>query len=230
MASLRAGAARTLITPPLGLKTMGFASRVGLIESIESDLTVSALVLADGREKIAIIAIDLCMSPQHVVNELRGRVADAIGTQPTHVMLNYNHTHSAPAFPGWLPEPPEQDALLQAYQDMMLARVVEAAARANDRLQPARIAAGFGQCHIGVQRREKRADGFVFLGEVPDGEIDPAVGVMRVDDLDGNPIAVTCSYGCHTVVVGPRDLSASPDFPGAARETIEQLLGGTALF
>ena len=115
MASLRAGAARTLITPPLGLKTMGFASRVGLIESIESDLTVSALVLADGREKIAIIAIDLCMSPQHVVSELRGRVADAIGTQPTHVMLNYNHTHSAPAFPGWLPEPPEQDALLQAY-------------------------------------------------------------------------------------------------------------------
>jgi len=230
MAKLRAGAARTLITPLLGLKTMGFASRVGLIESIESDLTVSALVLADGREKIAIIAIDLCMSPQHVVSELRGRVADAIGTQPTHVMLNYNHTHSAPAFPGWLPEPPEQDALLQAYQDMMLARVVEVAARANDRLQPARIAAGFGQSHIGVQRREKRADGFVFLGEVPDGEIDPAVGVMRVDDLNGKPIAVTCSYGCHTVVVGPRDLSASPDFPGAARDTIEQLMGGTALF
>ena len=81
-----------------------------------------------------------------------------------------------------------------------------------------------------VQRREKRADGFVFMGEVPDGEIDPAVGVMRVDDLNGKPIAVTCSYGCHTVVVGPRDLSASPDFPGAARDTIEQLMGGTALF
>ncbi|MCA1553555.1 MAG: hypothetical protein LC737_04170, partial [Chloroflexi bacterium] len=149
---------------------------------------------------------------------------------PSHVMLNYNHTHSAPAFPEWLPEPPEQRGQLMAYQSEMMARVVEAAVTANETLQPARIAAGFGESHIGVQRREKRADGFVFLGEVPDGETDPAVGVLRVDDLDGKPLAVTCSYGCHTVVVGPRDLSASPDFPGAARDTIEKLLGGTSLF
>jgi neutral ceramidase len=230
VSTLYAGAGRALITPPLGLKTMGFASRIGLIERVESDLSATALVLGDGTTKVVLIAIDLCMSPMHVVAELRRRVAEATGTRPSHVMLNYNHTHSAPAFPGWLPEPAEQDARLRTYQDVMMARVVEAAAQANDRLQPARIAAGFGQSQIGVQRRERRADGFVFLGEVPDGEMDPAVGVLRVDALDGQPIALTCSYGCHTGVVGPRDLSASPDFPGAARESMEKLLGGTALF
>ena len=230
MATLYAGAARTSINPPLGLKTMGFASRVGVIESIESDLTATALVLSDRNTKVVIIALDLCMSPLAVVNELRRRVAEAVGTRATHVMLNYSHTHSAPAFPGWLPEPPEQDARMRAYQDMMLARVVEAAVQADGNLRPARVAAGFGHSLIGVQRREKRADGFVFLGEVPGGEMDPAVGVIRVDDLEGQPIAVTCSYGCHTVVVGPRDLSASPDFPGAAREAMEKMLGGTALF
>jgi hypothetical protein len=70
----------------------------------------------------------------------------------------------------------------------------------------------------------------VFLGEVPDAPIDPAVGVIRVDDMDGNPIAILFSYGCHTVTVGPRSLVASPDFPGAAREVIERTIGGTALF
>jgi hypothetical protein len=228
---------------------MGFSSRVGLIESIESDLSATCLVLANepsataqkavgphphaaegGPTKVAIIAIDLCMSPLHVVNTLRQRIADAIGTQPSHVMLNYNHTHSAPAFPEWLPEPPEQRAPLMFYQSELMTRVVESAVHANAALQPARIGAGFGASHIGVQRREKRADGFVFLGEVPEGEMDPAVGVIRVDDLQGDPIAVTCSYGCHTVVVGPRDLSASPDFPGATRDTIEKVVGGTSLF
>lgn len=244
-----------MINPPLGLRTMGFSSRVGFIESIESDLTATALVLAGdmgpaasrraalGRPhghagdmellantKIAIIALDIAMSPMATVNRLRRRVAEALGTGVSHVMLNYSHTHSAPAFPGWLPEAPEQLAQLQAYEEIMMASVVEAARAANDALQPARIAAGWGHSEIGVQRREKRADGFVFLGEVPDGEIDPAVGLIRVDDLAGNPIAITCSYGCHTVVVGPRDLSASPDFPGATRAAIEKLLGGQSLF
>lgn len=236
MAKLVAGVGRVVVNPPLGLRTMGFSSRVGFIENIESDLTVTCLVLACEAEPdgdgapVAIIAVDAAMSPRERVEQLRARVAEAIGSEPSHVMLNYSHTHSAPAFPGWLAETPEQEALLRAYEARLMDAVVEAARKAHGALQPARIAAGWGQSEIGVQRREKRADGFVFLGEVPDGEFDPAVGVMRVDDLRGAPLAITCSYGCHTVVVGPRDLSASPDFPGATRTTLEKILGGEALF
>ena len=73
-------------------------------------------------------------------------------------------------------------------------------------------------------------DGLVFLGEVPDGETDPAVGVLRVDNLEGHAIATLCSLGCHTVVVGPRDQAASADFPGPARTVIESTSGGLALF
>ena len=43
---LLAGAARTTINPPLGIRTMGFSSRVGFVESIASDLTATSLVLA----------------------------------------------------------------------------------------------------------------------------------------------------------------------------------------
>jgi hypothetical protein len=97
-------------------------------------------------------------------------------------------------------------------------------------LEPARIAAGEGESRVGIQRRETGPDGYVFLGEVPDGPIDPAVGVLRVDRLDGSPIAVMGAYGCHTVVVGPRAQVASPDFPGPMRELVEDALGGTAVF
>src|SRR5581483_6360007 len=106
----------------------------------------------------------------------------------------------------------------------------ESAARARASLKLARVAAGWGESAIGINRRELGPDGLVFLGEVPDGETDPAVGVVRVDDLAGQPIATLCSLGCHTVVVGPRDQAASPDFPGPARRVIESTLGGLALF
>jgi hypothetical protein len=48
--------------------------------------------------------------------------------------------------------------------------------------------------------------------------------------MDGESIATLFSYGCHPVVMGPRAHVASADFPGAARDVVEQSLGGLSLF
>ena len=68
------------------------------------------------------------------------------------------------------------------------------------------------------------------LGEVPDHPIDPSVGVVRVDDLDGSPIAIAFRYSAHPVTVGGRSTVASTDYPGPARDVLERSLGGLALF
>jgi hypothetical protein len=60
--------------------------------------------------------------------------------------------------------------------------------------------------------------------------VDRDVGVLRVDDLAGKPIATVFSAGCHTVVLGPRTLSLSPDFIGRARAIIESATGAPSLF
>jgi len=227
---LYAGAARRVINPPLGIKTMGFSPREGVVQAIESDLTATALVLSNGNVKVAIVALDLCGLPLTTCSTLRRRIGQAICTPTSHVMLNFNHTHSAPAFPEWVPDTPEQIALQKDYQRDLLGRVVEAATKADQQLQEARLGAGWGECNIGIYRREVGPDGKLFVGEVPEVPIDPAVGVIRVDDLKGRPIATLFSYGCHTVVVGPRSLAASPDFPGPARKLIETSQGGLSLF
>ena len=100
---------------------------------------------------------------------------------------------------------------------------------ADARLQPARIGCGWGESTIGVYRRELRDARWV-LGEVPEHPIDPSVGVIRVDDLDGNPIALLFRYSAHPVTVGGRSAVASADYPGPAREVLERNLGGLALF
>lgn len=227
--TLYAGVARRVINPPIGTGKIGMRLFGDPIQAIESDLTGTVLVLGDGETKLALIATDLCVIHPPAVNALRQKVADALGIPRSHVMFNLSHNHSAPALPDYIPDPPEQKRLKTIYQEKLGAWLVEAATEAAQKLQPTRIGAGWGESHIGIYRREMR-DGRDVLGEVPGHPIDPSVGVIRVDDLDGNAMAVVFSYGCHPVTVGPRSMVASTDFPGPARDVVERTLGGTALF
>ncbi|MFO1096379.1 MAG: hypothetical protein U0992_24200 [Planctomycetaceae bacterium] len=56
------------------------------------------------------------------------------------------------------------------------------------------------------------------------------IDVVRIDDLAGKPIAVVMSASCHTIVLGPKTLSYSPDYIGPARELIEPAIGAPSLF
>ncbi|MET0772373.1 MAG: hypothetical protein ABWZ82_04755 [Candidatus Limnocylindrales bacterium] len=222
--------ARRSVNPPRGIRTAGFSSREHVVEGIDEELSVTVLVLEGMGRRVCIAAMDLCMVPQDIAMAWRLAMADAIGTQASHVLINLSHTHSAGALLRLQPEFVEQAELMGGYERMLGERLVDAAGAAAAALQPARVGAGSGQSRIGVQRRERDADGSTILGEVPDGPIDTVVGVVRVDDLDGHPIATLAAYGCHTVAVGPRSRLASPDFPGPMRRMVETTLGGTCLF
>lgn len=200
------------------------------MQKIESDLTATALVLSDGRVKIVIIATDTGWMELGVITRLRESVAEVTGTAVSHVMINLNHTHSSPSMPEWYPDNKDQISLQSNYQENLCRWITNAAQEANERQIPARIGAGWGDSHIGVYRRETDSNGEIFLGEAPNHPTDSAVGVLRVDDMDGHTIATVFSYGCHPVTIGPKSMVASPDFPGAARKLIENTFGGKSLF
>ncbi|HET6443258.1 MAG TPA: hypothetical protein VFI27_01655 [candidate division Zixibacteria bacterium] len=228
--TLYAGASRRVINPRLGTSKAGLRLFADPIQAIESDLTGSALVLSNGVTKVVILAIDLCVVSLQEAMDIRSQVAEALKVPSSCVMLNLSHNHSSPALPGWLMDTPEQLRLKEAYKKQLTRWLVEAAIEADEKQVPARIAADRGESFIGVYRRESGPDGRDVLGEVPDHPIDPTVGVIRVDGLDGNPIATLFSYGCHPVTVGPRSMVASTDFPGPARDIVERSLGGIAIF
>ena len=233
---LCAGAARRAVNPPLGTRQTGFRLFGNPVQAIESDLTATALVLGDGSTKVvvigidlSIVGIDLSLRSQRPAQEMRVRVADALDIPVSHVLLNTSHAHSGVALPDYMPDTAEQMALKQRYRDSLIRGLVEAAVEADERLRPARIGCSWGESTIGVYRRETR-DGRDVLGEVPDHPVDTSVGVIRVDDLDGNPIAVAFRYSCHPVTMGPRSVVVSSDFPGVARSVVEHSIGGLALF
>jgi hypothetical protein len=229
--TLQAGAARRVINPRLGTGKPGLRLFGDPIQSIESDLTATVLVLGDGHVKLAIIAADLCIASTAESADLRDGVAGALGIPRSHVMLNLSHAHSSPALPGfmWMTDLPDEAGFKQRYRDDLARWLVEAAVEADAARQPARIGTGWGKSTIGVYRREVR-NGQDFLGEDTEHPIDTSVGVIRVDDLDARPIAVLFRYSAHPVTVGPRSVVASTDYPGPAREVVERCLGGLSLF
>ncbi len=170
---LHAGAARRVINPPLGTRQTGFRLFGNPVQAIESDLTATALVLSNETTTVvvigidlSIIGIDLSMRGLRPAQEIRMRIATALGTPVSHVLLNTSHTHAGVALPDFSPDTPEQMTLKERYRESLMRLLVEAAVEAKEVLQPARIGCGWGESRIAVYRREVR-DGRDVLGEVP---------------------------------------------------------------
>jgi neutral ceramidase len=228
--ALSAGVARRNInarpgTPKFGLRLFGEP-----IQGYESDLTATALVLANSETKLAIIALDLIVFFNPLADQVRQDVADRLGIPRSHVLINFSHDHSTPAQLSYRATTPESQRFAALYEQELHALILEAMEEADGNLLPVRVAAGRGEAKIGVYRRETSPNGHDVLGEVPDRDIDHSVSVVRIDDLQGQPVAILFSYGCHPVAVGPRCFLGSSDFPGAAREMVERVMGGKALF
>jgi hypothetical protein len=61
--------------------------------------------------------------------------------------------------------------------------------------------------------------------------IDPQVGVLRVEELEGRKtIATLFNFTGHPVIVGSTNMQLSGEYPGAASRGVENLLGGVAIF
>jgi neutral ceramidase len=225
MEPLHASAAQAVITPPLGIDLTGFGGRPGPASTVHDDLYVRALVLAQGEARVAIVTLDVLGLAPELVATIRSLVASRTGVPASHLLLNCSHTHAGPATMT-LRGLGERDA---AYEDVLGRTVAGAVAMAADRLEPARLALGRGAAHVGINRRQRLADGRTVLGENPMGTYDPSVPVLRVDGADGRPIAVAFSHATHPVILGSENTGLSADLPGPAVAFVRQSrVGGAA--
>jgi IS1 family transposase len=68
-----------------------------------------------------------------------------------------------------------------------------------------------------------------FYGGIATLDGGSTVGVIRVDDRSGKPIAILVNYACHPVVFGPDNLRYSADYPGAMARTVDSALAGSPI-
>jgi hypothetical protein len=166
-----------------------------------------------------------------------------------HVLQCSTHTHAGHAptgmviggpnkAPDWTRRPVAPDKVIdwrglssdpwyaKAEQDI-IAAIGEALRQAF----PARVACGRGEfesVYMAHNRRLVTDKGVTMLWEnpnrLPTKPLDPTVGILRVEDLDGKTRAVAVSYACHPVALMGAGI-VSRDYPGAMTDAIEQELG-----
>jgi len=229
---LHVGVGRATITPPIGVDLMGYSRRSRPSTGIHMDMFATALVATANGKTVAILDCDLTYLHPPLVDEIRDAIAGYLGTQRSHVLVNCTHSHSAPTSSpvkiGGEQDRvrPEEDAYIRSLPHLLLSAVMQA----NTTKRPARIAAGHGRIEFSTNRREKLADGRTVLGINHNGPVDHAVGVVRIDSMDGRPLAAVVNFTCHPIFAGSASRLISPDFPGPMRRTVERETGASCLF
>lgn len=228
---LTAGAAGRAIQVEPGLPGAGLRLWSEPFLGQETPLEVRSIVATSRGETVVLLGNDVLTVPDPLAQRVREVAAAAAGTKPSHVLVNASHAHSVPPLPGYpLTDPSDDRAAVARWGEQFVLAVETATREAANARRPARLGWGWGSTPIGVYRRQFDEQGHDHLGEVPERPIDRSVGVVRVDDLDGQPIAVLFSASCHAVLHGPVPRETSSDYPGAARGVVERNLGTFGLF
>jgi neutral ceramidase len=225
--SLRAGVARTDITPTGSVLQWGYESRKTPATGTLDPLYARVLVLEAGKTRLALVTVDLGRSfGPASLQQLRDSARASSGI--SCLLVAASHTHSAPEVRDDYPQGPP------AWEQEALVRIEKAIGEATKGMQDARIGTGTGSVYVAHNRLRTEPDGSVTwfernLTHVPTSPVDPTVSVIRIDRADGTPIAVLTNYACHPVVFGPDNLRYSADFPAVMNSTVEHEIAGGVL-
>lgn len=230
---LRAAVTKIDLTPETPKNLLGYQARLstGVLDRIHHRI----LALDDGHRQFVLVSSEFCvMSPAHY-DRMAARLQREFGLAPQDFWWTLTHTHSAPecGSPGlpavFMAERYEHhtDAEYAQFVDDALVRGVRDAL---SRLEPVRLAVGWGHSNANINRRARNVAGRTTLGMNPDGPVDRRIGLLRFDRPDGSPLAVVANYPIHGTVLGPKSTLVSGDAPGVVSNYVEGQIGALTLF
>lgn len=223
--SFQAGAARAVITPPVGTCLYGYRPD-WKSTLLHDDLTLTAAAFRQGGQSALLMTVEVGDIDTGLCDEMRGAIAQATGVPQAHILISATHTHSAPnvsGVEGWggIDRP--------YYEGILLPAAVQAASEAVGNLRPAQIAVGTTHSDVGVNRRQILPDGSVTFGQNPFGCYDPEMTVVTLRGTDGKGILNLIHYGCHGTAAGcNREITR--DWSGVMIDRVETETGVLTAF
>jgi hypothetical protein len=213
-AGLRAGAAKVDITD----RAVGPVNDPCFAKALvlRNDETMAVLVTVD-----AVAIGEIGRIGSGFLAEVRSQLERDAGIPPSSVLVNASHCHGI-------------------VRGDLAPLVVQVVKEAMTNLVLVKVGAGTGhEDRISENRRLKLKDGSEVdmrraYAMPPDesvagvGPIDPQIGLLRLDRMDGSPLAVLYNFACHPIM-NPPSKGNSADFPGFASRLIEESLGGDAV-
>ncbi len=148
--------------------------------------------------------------------DLRARISAATGVPRSGILICCTHTHSGPAMKL------SRKALVtvnEVWRAEAFNRIVILAGDLPHRLQSARFAHG-----------STRVPGIGYNRQDGSHAVDDELVAMTLESTSGEAIAAVVNYAAHAVVLGPRNLLLSADYPGAVARQLKDTRGGIGMF
>jgi neutral ceramidase len=219
----RAAAAKRDITPKEPMPMWGYGARHAALSTGALDpLYATALVIAAGTNKLAIVGLDLGRSPaEKSLQRIRARIQADAGID--YSLIAGSHTHHGPVLE--LSDEAGKgkakfDGAIRYYRELEEG-IVGAVVEANSRLIPARLVTGSVKLDGFNRNRHTK---------IEPKPTDRDLALMRFDDLSGKPIALVVNFAAHPTMVPGETLKFSADYVGAMKAAVEKELGATTIF
>ena len=214
---LLAGVARVEITNPNAFPANDSLYVKAL--AIKNDLTTAVIITLD-----AVAIGEIGHIGNDYLGKVRARLQKELNIAPESVIVNASHCHG----------------IVCADVDV---KTFEAVKAASEHLVPVKIGVGVGhETRVSENRRLRLKNGkeadvrHAYSMPADDevagvGPIDPQIGVLRLDKLDGQTLAVVYNFACHPIMGVPNGGNTA-DIIGFASRVIENNLseGTVALF
>jgi hypothetical protein len=224
-APLKAGFARTDVTPKLGVRLGGYGVKERPAEEILDCLHATAMVLEQDGKSAAIINLDWICIEEDVVQVIREGASRKTGIAPQNITVAATHSHSVPNtlnFWGWGDRE-------QEYMDSVIPKIIESVETAKSNLREVEVGFATTECLAGVNRRRiEENNGFAFCAD-PSGSFDPTMTVIRFKDKSGVDAGILVHYGAHGTAMGVNRL-VSRDWCGVMKDRIESQFPALTVF
>jgi len=231
---LRAGVAKDVITPPIGIPLAGYAFEKKASIGIHDELYARAVVLEQGTTRAALVICDVLGFERPTVQKIRTMVEQTTGIPQQNVVVAATHTHSGPV---GLFEGKEYRGVLsvgglfqhdnasytgdkfdQSLVDILIRKIAGTITSAAQHMQEVRVGTLSGTVEdIGKNRID------------PAYANDPEVAVTVLAGADG-PVGILYGYACHPTVLHQDNRLISADFPGHSNLQLEKLSKALPIF
>ncbi|MDH2443334.1 hypothetical protein QDR37_05185 [Amnibacterium sp. CER49] len=230
---LRSAAARVEITPPIGIALHNWGySPYSTATGVHRPLFASLCAFDTNDGPALLVSLDLgWWMDSRDEALLRQALAAAANLPDERLIVALTHSHAGPSLSRSDADRPGGE-LIAPYLDGLGASLAGEVPGLLARLEPSILEWSYGRCGLAVNRDLYLADERRFVvGANLQGDADDTLLVGRLTaERSGETIAVLVNYAAHPTTLGGMNPLLSPDYPGAARELVEQETGGVFVF
>lgn len=218
------------ITPPLGCHLSGYGNIRPAVD-VKDRLYARAFVVSDGKETVAMIAIDALRTHRKIRDAIAARVSEFTGISEENVLVAATHSHTG------IPDPdfdthPEMGERQKYYFNVFADIIADCAILAYKRMQESKMTFGIGNVEGISFCRDyimKNSTPLTNPGRLnpdiigPASETDNELPVLFVKSAKGENLGAIISFACHLDCVGGYEFSG--DFASELSKQMKKVYG-----